>query len=139
VPRVKQGKGPHLSLERSSSEPETGEKSQLERVALPNGAAMHLDIDDVEELRVAIERSLCEGEMFDTADTVVDEELRRSLRVACAKARLQRVRAEHVVVDLKLIWTTIPSSLTTRTSERLTEIVTACIAEYYAKDDFAGG
>jgi hypothetical protein len=134
--RAKPGKGPHLSLEPSSPEDVSEAPSTPERTALPNGLAMHLDIDDVEELRAAIERSLCEGEMLDSSDSVVDDELRRSLRVACAKARLQRVRAEHVIVDLKLIWTTFPSMLTTRTSERLSEIVTACIAEYYAKDDF---
>jgi hypothetical protein len=96
--------------------------------------AKHLADEDLRELRDAIERSLCEGEMYDSSDKRIDDELRKSLRVACAKARLQRVRAEHVVIDLKQIWTLIPTMLTTRTETRLSEIITACIAEYYDKD-----
>jgi hypothetical protein len=131
--RLKPGKGLHLTLDSSVIEKRTRAST-----VLPRGTAFHLALDDVDELRVAIERSLCEGEIFDSTDFVVDEELRKSLRVACAKARLQRVRAEHVLVDLKQIWLSIPSMIATRTGDRLSEIVTACIDEYYAKDIPAG-
>lgn len=135
--RAKPDQEPHLLLE-SSGEPSARELSGARRIALPAGVVMHLSLDDVEELRAAIERSLCEAEVLDSEERVVDGELRKSLRIACAKARLQRVRAEHVIVDLKQLWTTFPPVLTTRTSTKLSEIVTACIDEYYAKDDFAG-
>lgn len=70
--------------------------------------------------------------MRDSSDKRVDEELRKSLCVVCAKARLQCIPAEHVLIDVKQIWMSIPSMLATRTSERLGVIVTACIDEYYA-------
>ena len=132
--RIKGGKGAHLTLDSSVSERPTRAST-----ALPRGTAFHLALDDVEELRLAIERSLCEGEMHDSTELVINEELRKSLRVACAKARLQRVRAEHVLVDVKQIWLSIPSVIATRTGERLSEIVTACIDEYYVKDGLSRG
>lgn len=57
---------------------------------------------------------LCEGEMRDASDKAVDHELRRSLRTAYAKARLQRIRAEQLLVDVKQIWMSIPGMLATR-------------------------
>jgi hypothetical protein len=93
----------------------------------------HLADEDLRELRDAVERSLCEGEIYDYSTRDIDDDLRKSLRVACAKARLQRVRAEHLVIDLKQIWTSIPTMLATRTETRLSEIITACISEYYEK------
>jgi len=128
--RIKGGKAAHLTLDSSVSV-----KPLRTSTALPSGTSFHLALDDIESLRVAIERSLCEGEMDDSTELVVDEKLRKSLRVACAKARLQRVRAEHVLVDVKQIWMSIPSMLATRTCERLSEIVTACIDEYYMSGD----
>jgi hypothetical protein len=130
--QAKDGRGSHLSLDTSVSAAPANA-----RAARPLGAKTHLAAEDVEELRVAIERSLCEGEMHDSSEFVIDAELRKSIRIACAKARLQRVRAEHVLIDVKQIWSTMPSMLTTCTSDRLSEIVTACIDEYYAKDDRA--
>ena len=99
------------------------------------GIAPRLATEDLEELRVAIECSLCDGDEFASADGHIDDDLRKSLRVACAKARLQRVRAEHLVIDLKQIWVTMPTMLTTRTDAKLSEIVSACIDEYYEKDN----
>jgi hypothetical protein len=93
--------------------------------------AKHLADDDLRELRDAVERSLCEGEIHDSTTRDIDDDLRKSLRVACAKARLQRVRAEHLVIDLKQIWTSMPTMLATRTETRLSEIISACINEYY--------
>ena len=95
------------------------------------GVAKRLADDDLRELRDAIERSLCEGEIKDSTPADIDDDLRKSLRIACAKARLQRVFAEHLVIDLKQIWTSIPPMLGTRTETRLSEIITACISEYY--------
>jgi hypothetical protein len=128
--RIKGGKATHLTLDSSVSL-----TPWRTSAALPVGTSFHLAPDDIDELRFAIERSLCEGEIGDSTELVVDEELRKSLRVACAKARLQRVRAEHVLVDVKQIWTSIPGMLATRTCERLSEIVTACIDEYYMCGD----
>lgn len=99
------------------------------------GATPRLASEDLEELRAAIERSLCEEEERRSADGRIDEDLRKSLRVACAKARLQRVRAEHLVIDLKQIWMTTPTMLSSRTDAKLSEIVFACIDEYYEKDN----
>jgi hypothetical protein len=106
-----------------------------DRPARDLATAPHLHADDVEELGNAIERSLCEGEMHDSSTAKIDVELRKALRVACAKARLQRVRAEHLLIDLKQVWMTIPSMLSTRTEERLNRIISVCIAEYYASDE----
>lgn len=125
--RSNSGSGPHLSLDSSASVEPTNECA--DRIG---NATWHLAPHDLEVLRMAIERSLCEGEMRDASDKPVDDELRRSLRTACAKARLQRIRAEQLLVDVKQIWMAIPSMLATRTTERLSEIVTACIDEYYA-------
>lgn len=94
--------------------------------------APHLDADDVAELSAAIERSLCEGEIHTSPHADIDVELRRALRIACVKARLQRVRAEQLLVDLKSVWMTLPPMLSTRTEARLNQIVSACIDEYYA-------
>lgn len=129
---MKAGKSSHLTLDSSVSKKKTSASTTRPRIAF------HLALDDVEELRVAIERSLCEGEINDSAELIVDQELRRSLRVACAKARLQRVQAEHVLVDVKQIWMAIPSVIATRTGERLSGIVSACIDEYYAKNEISG-
>ncbi|MDQ2931220.1 MAG: hypothetical protein M3Y05_10450 [Gemmatimonadota bacterium] len=125
--RSTSGSGPHLSLDSSASVGSTDE-----RAGSIGNATWHLAPHDLEELRIAIERSLCEGEIRDANETAVDDELRRSLRTACATARLQRVRAEQLLMDVKQIWMSIPSMLATRTTERLGEIVTACIDEYYA-------
>lgn len=95
---------------------------------------MHLNADDVAELSTAIERSLCEGEMHEASSAEIDVELRKALRIACAKGRLQRVRAEHLLVDLKQPWMTIPSMVPTRTEERLNRMISACVDEYYADD-----
>ena len=130
VVRSKSGSGPHLSLDSSASV----DLAHASTGGIGN-ATWHLAPHHLDELRIAIERSLCEGEMRDSSDKVVDQELRKSLRVACAKARLQRIRAEHVLIDVKQLWQSIPSMLATRTTERLGEIVTACIDEYYAKGD----
>jgi hypothetical protein len=99
--------------------------------------AKHLANEDLRELREGVERSLRDGELRDSPTTAVDADLRKSLRVACAKARLQRVRAEHLVIDLKQIWATIPGMHASRTESRLSEIITACISEYYEKEDQA--
>ncbi len=125
-----EGKGAHLSLDRTAEIP-----GSLDDVPRDARVAFHLAQDDIDALRAAIERSLCEGEIHGSSERSFDEELRKSLRVACAKARLQRVRAEHVLIDVKQIWTLIPSELATRTREKLSKIVTACIDEYYAKSE----
>lgn len=130
--RETNGAGQHLSLNPSVSAPPS--HARTSRLA---GAAPHLSSDDIDELRTAIERSLCEGELHDVPYADIDEDLRKALCIACAKARLQRVRAEQLLIDVKRIWMSIPSMLTTRTGARLNEIVTACIAEYYAKGDTA--
>lgn len=126
---VKKWRSSHLSLDSTIERANT-----RARAVRPLAIATHLAPDDIEELRSAIACSLCEGEMNDTSDFAVDEALRKSIRVICAKARLQRVRAEHVLIDVKQIWTSIPVMPATRTSEQLSRIVTACIEEYYAKD-----
>ena len=128
--RVEGGKEPHLSLDTSVSKPASRARS-----VRPTKVVSHLAPDDIEELRIAIERSLREGGLHDSADTTIDEALRKALRISCAKARLQRVRAEHVLIDVKQIWTSIPSMLGTRTLDRLSELVSACIDEYYAKGE----
>lgn len=103
-----------------------------ERVSKIKSIAPHLAAADIEELRIAIERSLCEGDLHALPNATIDDDLHKSLCIACAKARLQRVRAEQLLIDLKQIWMSLPSMLSTRTGERLNEIVTACIDEYYA-------
>lgn len=128
ITRVRDGDTAHLSLLKPSSNgpPDTG---ALRRV----GPAPHLQASDIEELRNAIAESLCNREVRDSADGDVDEELRRSLRIACMKARLQRVRAEHLLIDVKKLWATIPRAPDARTDDQLSEIITACIDEYYGK------
>jgi hypothetical protein len=125
--RVKDRSGSHLSLD-SSVEP-LALNSHSQRASR---FRTHLAPDDIAELRTAIERSLCDGEMYGSLESVVDGDLRKSIRVACAKARLQRVRAEHLLIDVKQLWSAIPTVLT-RTGKRLDVIVTACIDEYYAR------
>ena len=71
--------------------------------------ARRLGDEDLEELRAGLERSLCAREITDSSAKAVDDDLRKSLRVACAKARLQQVRAEHLVIDLKQLWMSIPA------------------------------
>lgn len=128
--RSKDETGTHLSL--SSS---TIVNAGHARVARAGAIAPHLDANDVAELSAAIERSLCEGEMHQSPQAEIDVDLRKALRVACAKARLQRVRAEQLLVDLKQVWMTLPTMLSTRTEERLNRIVSACIDEYYAGEN----
>jgi hypothetical protein len=128
--RAKDETGTHLSL--SSS---TIGRAGHDRTARALGVAPHLDAEDVAELSAAIERSLCEGEMHESPQAEIDVDLRKALRVACAKARLQRVRAEQLIVDLKQLWMTLPTMLSTRTEARLNRIVSACIDEYYAGDN----
>ncbi|MEO7039713.1 MAG: hypothetical protein ABI446_09735 [Gemmatimonadaceae bacterium] len=128
--RSKSGSGPRLKLDTSASASSAGKSS-----GHSDSATWHLASDDLEELREAIERSLCEGEQHDSRENVIDDDLRKSLRIACAKARLQRIHAEHVLMDVKQIWISIPRALATKTSARLAEIVTACINEYYEKSD----
>jgi hypothetical protein len=119
--------GLHLSLSTSTSPaPAHG------RVSILKSIAPHLAAADIDELRVAIERSLCEGELHGLPNGKIDDDLHKSLCIACAKARLQRVRAEQLLIDVKQIWMSLPSMLSTRTGDRLNEIVTACIDEYYA-------
>jgi hypothetical protein len=120
----------HLSL--SSS---TVEKAGRDRAPAGAMIAPHLDADDVAELSAAIERSLCEGEIHSSPQADIDVDLRKALRVSCAKARLQRVRAEQLLVDLKTVWMTLPTMLSTRTEDRLNRIVSACIDEYYAGEN----
>jgi hypothetical protein len=120
----------HLSL--SSS---TMEKAGRDRASTEAMIAPHLAADDVAELSAAIERSLCEGEMHSSLQADIDVDLRKALRVSCAKARLQRVRAEQLLVDLKTVWMTLPTMLSTRTEDRLNRIVSACIDEYYAGEN----
>lgn len=119
--------GHHLSLSSSTST-----APAPERVSKLKSIAPHLAAADIDELRIAIERSLCEGELHGLANGQIDDDLHKSLCIACAKARLQRVRAEQLLIDVKQIWMSLPSMLSTRTGERLNEIVTACIDEYYA-------
>ncbi|MEP7088318.1 MAG: hypothetical protein ABI884_13520 [Gemmatimonadota bacterium] len=126
---TKNGKGTHLSLGSADSAPRA-----RARVAHSRGES-HLAADDIEELRVAIERSLCEGDVTISREIAIDDDLRKSIRIACAKARLQGVRAEHVLIDVKQIWMSIPSMLSTRTAERLSDIVSTCIDEYYKDRD----
>ncbi len=104
------------------------------------GVAPRLSSGEIEALRVAIERWLRETAPQKLPGSGIDEHLRKSLRVACAKARLQRVLAEHLVVDLKQLWATIPSVPSSRSDERMNELVSACIDEYYSssKDQHAG-
>lgn len=125
----KDARGQHLSLNTSPSVLSSSERgSQL------SGGASRLALHDLDELRSAIERSLCEGELRDDLDTIIDDELRKAIRVACAKARLQRLGAEHVLIDVKQIWMTIPGMITTPRTKRLNLIVSACIDEYYTKN-----
>lgn len=126
--RAKGGDLPHLSLIAASVNRKT-DAGAPRRI----GPEPHLDAADIDELRCAIEQSLCEGEVHDHAEGDVDAELRKSLRVACMKARLQRVRAEHLLIDVKQLWARIPRMLDTRTDQRLSEIITACIDEYYGR------
>ncbi|HMI57354.1 MAG TPA: hypothetical protein VK511_04860 [Gemmatimonadaceae bacterium] len=128
--RTKNETGPHLSL--SSSTVATAGRDRAPRGTV---IAPHLDADDVAELSAAIERSLCEGEIHSSSQADIDVDLRKALRVSCAKARLQRVRAEQLLVDLKTVWMTIPTMLSTRTEDRLNRIVSACIDEYYAGEN----
>jgi len=128
--RSKNVSGAHLSLSSSTTATTGGDHA-------PNGEmlASRLDADDLSELSAAIERSLCEGEIHTSPQADIDVNLRKALRVACAKARLQRVRAEQLLVDLKTVWMTLPSMLSTRTEDRLNRIVSACIDEYYSGEN----
>ena len=127
MPREKAGEGPHLSL----NAPGSSLPSQ-DRPPPLSGVAPRLSSDDIEDLRAAVERWLREAASQRSPGSGIDEHLRKSLRVACAKARLQRVRAEHLVVDLKHLWATIPSVPSSRSDERMNEIVSVCIDEYYS-------
>jgi hypothetical protein len=128
--RPKNVMGAHLSLSSSTTATDGRDRAPKAEMIAP-----HLDADDVAELSAAIERSLCEGEMHTSPQADIDVDLRKALRVACAKARLQRVRAEQLLVDLKSVWMTLPSMLSTRTEERLNRIVSACIDEYYVGEN----
>ncbi len=121
------GDGPHLSLDAPGSS-----LPSHDRPPSPAGVAPRLSSDDIEELRVAIERWQREAALQKSPGTGIDEHLRKLLRVACAKARLQRVRAEHLVVDLKQLWATIPSVPSSRSDERMNALVSACIDDYYS-------
>jgi hypothetical protein len=121
------GDDPHLSLDASASEP-----VPHDRPPHPAGGAPRLSSDEIEELRVDIERWLSDAPPQSSTRTGIDEHLRKSLRVVCAKARLQRVRAEHVVVDLKKLWASIPSVRSSSYDERMNSLVSACIDEYYS-------
>jgi hypothetical protein len=125
--RSKDNAGAHLSLCSS-----TIGRAEHDCAARELGVTPHLNADDIAELGAAIERSLCEGELHESGRAEIDVDLRRALRVACAKARLQRVRAEQLLIDLKQVWVAIPAMLSTRTEERLNQIVSACIDEYYS-------
>jgi hypothetical protein len=122
--------GIHLSRGSSTSERVGRDGTARELPATP-----HLNADDVAELSAALERSLCEGEIQASLRAEIDVDLRKALRVACVKARLQRVRAEQLLVDLKQLWKSLPAMPSTRTEERLNRIVTACIDEYYAGEN----
>jgi len=87
----------------------------------------------MESLRASIARWLREISLRNTPSAGVDEELRKSLRVACANARMQRVRAEQLVVDLKRLWATIPSEPSALSDDKMSLLVSACIDEYYAQ------
>lgn len=128
--RSKDETGTRLSL--SSS---TIGSAGHDRTARVLRVAPHLDAEAVAELCSALERSLCEGETLDSPQAEIDADLRKALRVACAKARLQRVRAEQLLVDLKQLWMTLPTTLSMRTEARLNRIVSACIDEYYTEDN----
>lgn len=119
--------GPHLSLNAPASSP-----ASHVRPSPHAGGAPRLSSDEIEELRAAIERWLREAAPKKSPSTCIDAHLRKSLRVACAKARLQRVHAEHLVVDLKHLWASIPSVLSSRSDERMNALVSACIDEYYS-------
>ena len=136
MPREQVGDGLHLSLN-----PDSDSLSSTDRPPPLVGAAPRLSSDDIGELRVAIERWLRELAPYHSPGSGIGEHMRKSLRVACAKARLQRVRAEHVVVDLKQLWITIPSVPSSRSDERMNELVSAGIDEYYSssKGHHAGG
>ncbi len=135
MPREQVGEGLHLSLNANADS-----ISSNDRPPPLVGADPRLSSDDIGELRVAIERWLRELAPHQSPGSGIDEHLRKSLRVTCAKARLQRVLAEHVVVDLKQLWITIPSVPSSRADERMNELVSACIDEYYSssKDHHAG-
>jgi hypothetical protein len=120
----------HLSLSSSTSERVGHDGAARELPVTPR-----LNAEDIAELSTALERSLCESEIHESPRVEVDVDLRKALRVACVKARLQRVRAEQLLVDLKQLWTSMPTMLSTRTEERLNRIVTACIDEYYAGEN----
>jgi hypothetical protein len=135
MPREQVGDGPHPLLNASGSS-----VPSPDRLPPLAGVAPRLSSDDIEALRDAIERWLLESAPQKSPGSGIDEHLRKSVRVACAKARLQRVRAEHLVVDLKQLWGTIPSVPSSRSDERMNELVSACIDEYYSssKDQHAG-
>jgi hypothetical protein len=125
--RSKNETGAQLSLS-SSARAEAGSA----RAPREEPIAAHLDANDVAELRAALARSRREGEVHTSHQADIDADLRKALRVACDKARRQRVRAEHLLIDLKTVWVTLPRMLSTRSEERLNRIVSACIDEYYA-------
>jgi hypothetical protein len=127
VARETAGDGPHLSLNAPASSP-----ASHDRPSPPAGGSPRLSSNEIEELRAAIERWLREAAPQKSPSTSIDEHLHKSLRVACAKARLQRVRAEHLVVDLKHLWASIPFVLSSRSDERMNALVSACIDEYYS-------
>jgi hypothetical protein len=135
MPGEQVGDGLHLSLDA-----EVGSISSNDRPLPLVGRAPRLTSEDIGELRVAIERWLRELALQHSPSSGIDEHVRKSLRVACAKARLQRVRAEHVVVDLKQLWITIPSVPSSRSDARMNALVSACIDEYYSssKDHHSG-
>lgn len=133
--REQVGDGLHLS-----HDAEVGSISSNDQPLPLVGRAPRLSSEDIVELRAAIERWLRELAPQQSQGSGIDDHMRKSLRVACAKARLQRVRAEHVVVDLKQLWITIPSVPLSRSDERMNVLVSACIDEYYSssKDHHPG-
>jgi hypothetical protein len=122
---------PELSLSLNPSVDTSRKRSLTGHLAR---ARPHLDRDGRDELRSAIERALSAGESRSpTHDIGLD--LRLALRVTCARAQLQRVRAEQLLVDVKQIWMTISTARANRTDEALSSIITACIIEYYDVSD----
>jgi hypothetical protein len=128
--RIRDETGTYLSLSSSTSERVERDSTARELRATP-----HLNADDIAELSTALEHSLCESEIHEPPRAEIDVDLRKALRVACVKARLQRVRAEQLLVDLKQLWMSLPAMPSARTEERLNRIVTACIDEYFAGEN----
>jgi hypothetical protein len=91
-------------------------------------------------LRARLE-SVFQNVRAETADAAPEQmrELRSALRDVCVDARRAGLRAEHLLVLIKDVWSALPAGIsrvqTMRGDERLNYVISTCVDEYYGDPD----